>query len=303
MTSLYFIRRGLAWPCWIALACYGLGATEAPVAAQDFTLTDEQFDSWLTNGNTTVDKRVESQLAMELRSLDQSCKLSPEQKAKLELAGQGDAARFQGRVAELRSRLVGKTYDQNEMNNIWQEISPLQQEVQAGLLGEASLFTKIVRRTLDEDQSAKYEAVQAERRTAMYAAKVKLYVAMIERSAPMRAQQREALIELFLKRTRPPKRFGENEIYYVMYQASTMDRKEITKIFDNAQMKVITPAFRQGANYKSFLTQQGFVLDDEPAAKEKPLTKQVAGNQAAKEIAAEKEEVLQAAEDAKEASE
>jgi hypothetical protein len=59
-------------------------------------------------------------------------------------------------------------------------------------------------------------------------------------------------------------------------------------------MKIITPAFRQGAGYESFLTQQGFVLDDEPAAeKPKAKPKPKAKKEPEKKIAAETAEERQ----------
>jgi len=233
-----------------------------PAGGQDFTLTEQQFNQWLTGGmfgTMSPQQLIGSQLDVQIHRLEEACRLTPEQKEKIRLAGLGDAARFEDRVSQLRKKMVDKSYDQNEVNEIFQEIQPLQQEYQAGLLGEGSLFRKVLDRTLDDGQKVEYEAMQAERRAARYAARVRLYVATLERSAPMTAKQRQALLDLLLETTRPPQRFGENDMYYVMFQASQAPEEKLADIFDAAQLRVLRPALKQGSGYASFLRQQGFV--------------------------------------------
>lgn len=246
------------WTSLLAVA-FALAAGRAP--AQDFTLTDQQFDMWLTNGTNSSVDQVNSQLTMQIQAIDRVCHLQPDQEEKLQLAGRGDVARYQGRVEEMRKKLVGRTYDQNEMNEIWQQIQPLQQEFQAGILNDSSLFRKILLRTLEPTQVAEYEAAESTRCADHYAAKVRLYVAVIERSFPMTDSQRLALIKLMLDKTQAPRRFGQNEIYYVMYQASQIPEEEIAKVFDKEYTRVLTAAFGQGAGYEQFLRQQGFIFD------------------------------------------
>jgi hypothetical protein len=238
----------------------------AIASGQEFVLTNQQFDMWLTNNNRSATDQITSQVKMEISELDHICDLSPEQKKKLRLAGRGDAARFESEVAALRAELVDKSYSNEEVNEIFQRIQPLQQKFQSGLLGERSLFHRIVARTLDERQRVEYEARQAQRRSAVYEARVRMYVAMLDRAVPMRDEQRQDLMEQFKKHTQPPKRFGQNPIYYVMYQASKLPEEGITKIFDEAQLPVVKTAFQQGSRYKSMLIQQGFVLDEEEPA-------------------------------------
>jgi hypothetical protein len=234
----------------------------APARAQDFTLTDEQFDMWLSNGSNSTLTLVDSQLEIEIQAIDRICRLEPDQVEKLKLAGRGDVTRFRGRVDALRKKLVGRTYDQNEMNEMWQAIQPLQQEMQAGILGDDSLFQKILHRTLQPQQVAEYEAAEAARNANHYSAKVRLYVAVLERSFPMTDEQRQALVRLFLEKTTAPRRFGQNEIYYIMYQASRLKEEDVGKLFDKDYTRALMGAFRQGAGYEHFLRQQGFIFDE-----------------------------------------
>jgi len=232
------------------------------VRGQEFVLTEQQFNQWLTGGmfgRMAPSELIESQLSVQINRLEELCRLTPDQKEKLLLAGLGDAARFEDRVARLRKKMVNKSYDQNEVNEVFQEIQPLQREYQAGLLGEGSLFNKVLDRTLDESQKLQYEAMQAERRAARYAARVRLYVATLERSAPMTARQRQALLDWLLETTQPPQRFGENDIQYVMFQASQAPQEQLADMFDAAQLRILRPALKQGSGYADFLRQQGFL--------------------------------------------
>jgi hypothetical protein len=233
------------------------------LAAQEFVLTEEQFNQWLTNNNESAAQQIDSLVTMQIAALDRVCELTPEQREKLRLAGRGDAARFESQIAALRAELVNKSYKNDEINEVFQKIQPFQQKFQNGLLGEDSIFKKIVSQTLNEAQRSEYDEEQRKRRAADYAARVDMYVAMVDRAAPMSDQQRQALIELFQKHTRPPKQFGQQPIYYVMYQASKIPQDELKQLFDEAQLKIIEKAFRQGAQYKNMLERQGFLLDEE----------------------------------------
>ena len=71
------------------------------------------------------------------------------------------------------------------------------------MLGPTSLFAKVVHRVLTPEQQEEYEAAEAERRKTRHAAKVRLFVALLEQSCPLKSSQRDALVDLLLKETRP----------------------------------------------------------------------------------------------------
>jgi hypothetical protein len=238
-----------------------LGATAA--RSQEFTLTAEQFNSWLTNRNEPPEQINESQLVMLINSVDRTCRLTPEQKQKLELAGHGDVDRFGGELQQLRKKLVGKTFDQNEMGNVYQQISPYRERLQAGLLGEGSLFERVLSRTLNAEQLERYEQEESQRRALRYAAKVRLYVATLEHSIPMTDSQRQFMVNWLLENSHPPRRFGQGDLYYTMYQASKIPIDELEKVFNEAQMKVLKPAMRQGEGYGHYVQQQGMLSDED----------------------------------------
>src|SRR5690606_5181142 len=131
-------------PKWIASAAVNaaLMGTSIVNAQNQFDLNEQTFNQWLYGNSRGLD--VASALAAEIEGIDRICSLTREQKTKLKLAGRGDEVRFTERVNELRTNLVGKSYDQNEVNEIYQQIQPLAAEYRAGVLGKSSLFHKVL---------------------------------------------------------------------------------------------------------------------------------------------------------------
>ena len=65
-----------------------------------------------------------------------------------------------------------------------------------GLFGDASLFRKTLRHTIDEEQAARYAAVDQERRAYRHRASIELAVAMIEQALPLTDEQRRTFVDL-----------------------------------------------------------------------------------------------------------
>jgi hypothetical protein len=240
-----------------------------PALAQNqnqFEMTDQQFNSWITNDGTSPQQFFQTQLEGRLARLDLTCDLTASQREKLQLAGRGDWIRFEGQMAPLRDELVGKLFDQNNLSDVHQRVQPLAQRLRKGILDEGSLFSKVMTTTLDDEQRLAYESAVAEQIRYQYRAKVKLFVATLEKSAPMLDQQRRDLLALLLKTTRPPKRWGRQyDWYYVLWQASQVPRDNINLILDGPQLQCFEQAVRQGAQYGVMLEREGMVPEDNPS--------------------------------------
>ena len=94
-----------------------------------FVLNDAQFDSWAFGGkwpDTTIRSKLDSLLTMQIDEIDRNSTLTEAQRNKLRLAGSGDIKRFVDRVEEKRSQLIGRKVDQNKINELYQQIQPLQ---------------------------------------------------------------------------------------------------------------------------------------------------------------------------------
>ena len=225
-------------------------------AQNKFVMDENQFNGWLFQGTGQVPNE-ESEVTLMVEAIDRSCHLTAEQKEKLRLAGHGDYARFDQKVNDLRSECVGKTYDQNEMQELYQKFQPLTQQYQAGMLGSNSLFAKVVHQVLTPEQREEHEAAEAERRKTRHAAKVRLFVAILEQSCPMKASQRDALVELLLKETRPALRSSEYDWYVVIVQAAKIPDSKLKPILDQAQLTYVKKITGQARGMEATLKQMG----------------------------------------------
>jgi hypothetical protein len=257
----------------IALAVGSVAVAEDEEDAQDlqlqiqpaFVMTEQQFDAWVY-GNTansgSSNTQLSSQIALRIEDLDRSCQLSADQKQKLALAGAGDVKNFQNRCAELKQKLVtSKPVPQAEVNLLYQQTRPLQAEWAAGVLGEASLFEKVVRHSLSEEQRILHGQVEAERAKFRYNAKVEMVVGQIENSMPLTAAQREKFIALLLAETQPPKVFGTYDYYVIMLQASKLPEAKLESIFDASQMSMLKRAFQKSRTVEQTLKRENILFD------------------------------------------
>lgn len=243
-----------------------------PVA--QFEIQENQFDSWVFQNFPNAQsarKKLDEMLDLLAEDVERSCKLSESQCKKLRLAGRGDILRFFDQVEIVRQKFLLVRKDQNKFNQIWQDISPLQVTFQAGLHDDDSLFAKTLRNMLDDRQRVAYESVDGERRRFQYRAKVELIVAMLDNALPLREQKRQKFISLILEKTKPPRRFGQQDYYVVMWNISKIPEADLKALFDDTEWKILRQQFNQVRGMEQWLKQSGLLeSDDESSKDEKP---------------------------------
>lgn len=259
----------ICWCCLVAAVLQAAVWQPVAVAQNEFHMTEQQFDSWLTSGsnvrNQSPSEHLQANFEMRLRDIDQLCKLSDEQRDRLQLAGAGDIARFERQVAAVRQELVGKTFDQGKIGEIYSnKIAPLNQAWQRGVFGDDSLFNKILATTLEAEQAETFDAAIEERRNRQHAVVLRVFVAKLERSVPMTAEQRTALLELLDKHSEPPLRSPQQQYaqYLALYQFSLVPEQALNEIFDEKQRTALKQVRQQGQQYKRWLQQQGLLAED-----------------------------------------
>lgn len=169
-----------------------------------FQLTAEQLDYWVFN-NTYEMARENHQalIKLEIAQLDATCGLTAEQQRLLQVAGAGELQRLTNFRAVLQARYADRTYDQNKLGEVYQELQPYQRQFQRRGLDSASLLLKLLPAILDEAQTARFAAWQQERQRVEQRAQIDAAIADIEQQVPLTIAQRERLIELFQTHTRP----------------------------------------------------------------------------------------------------
>jgi hypothetical protein len=283
MTPIPMLRR-LAWPSallTIALAApaasgQGFDDDEEEVEAAGAmnphmaVYTDENFDQWVFgNGRnyTSFRASVDSLLAMQIEELDRACGLTDAQRAKLMLAGRGDLKRILDAYDDKKKKFRATGGDQNRINEIFQDIQPLQQMIAAGPFGEGSIFAKSISRTLDPAQAERFEKVATEKRTYRYRARVELAVNLLDGYVGMTADQRRRLVKVIVDETRSPRKFGRQDYQVVMLLASKVPEAKIRPIFDDAQWKKVRRQMDGVKGLETYLKTNGFLPDEIDAKK------------------------------------
>lgn len=228
--------------------------------------TDEQFEQWVFQqyGNAaTARTRLKESLELYTEDVDQSCGLSEAQKQKMRLAGRGDIERFFRTFEKVKTKFQLIRNDQQKVNEIWQDISPLQAQLMSGLFDSDSLLQKCLVNTISREQFLKHHKVDEERRRFHHESKIGLVVTMLDQYAPITAEQRQQLIALLLRETRPPRKLGQYDYYVMMHQVSKIDEEKFKTILDDIQWQVFNQQFGQMRGMDQWLKQNGLLSDDE----------------------------------------
>lgn len=255
---------------------------ERLVAAEDLVVvqagyTEAQFDSWVFQQHRTqvaARQSMVAELAMQVNHIDQSCRLTSEQKQKLQLMGRGDIKRFYDRYETVREKFLRVKHDEEKFQEIWQDISPLQMSVRTGLFHDDSLLYRLLPNVLSEEQFARHELVTRERRSFRHEANLELVVSMLEQAAPLRAAQRRDLLTLLTKATKPPRRSGQYDYYAIMVQIGRLPQEKLRPLFTETQLKVFRPQWERFQQMEPQLKAAGQWPDegddaDKPAALKK----------------------------------
>ena len=231
--------------------------------------SDEQFDQWVFGGGknlATVRTSTDSLLAMQIEEIDRACGLTEAQKTKLRLAGRGDLKRFFDVYDEKKRKFQTLKNDQNRINEVFQEIQPLQATIAAGPFGEGSIFAKTIGKTLDPPQAERFEKVANEKRTYRYRARVELAVNLLDNYVGFTADQRHRLASVLAEETRAPKKFGRYDYQVVILQASKLPEAKLRPIFpDDAQWRKVRRQMDQVKGLELYLKNNGFLPADAPA--------------------------------------
>jgi hypothetical protein len=252
----------------VLAACFVCAGSQAQqkIVARQRVWTDENFDQWVfqQDGNASgARRRLDSLLALQLEDIDRVCKLTDPQRHKLESAGRGDIKRFFDRYEKVKRKFQLIKQEEQKLQEIWPEISPLQRTLHAGLFYDDSLLYKSLHNTLTGQQFAGYDATARERRAFRHRANIHLAVAILEQGMPLREEQRRQLITLLMNQTKPPRRSGQYDYYLVMAQIGRVPEEKLKSLLDNTQWRVVNRQLDQFKAIEQSLKQSGQLANGE----------------------------------------
>jgi hypothetical protein len=229
----------------------------------------EQMDQWVFGrygGSGGARNKLDSSLLLRIQDLERACGITEIQQKKLRLAGRGDIKRFFDKVEELKRKYQRGQNDPNA--NIWQEIQPLQVELNSGLFGDNSLYAKTIRRTLNHDQAARFESLSHERTSFRFRATVDWFVVHLDKGLGLTDDQRKRFVELLVNEARPPRKFGPGDYWYLLLQTARLPEAKLKPVFDAPQWRLLSRQFAQARAMEQWLKTNGVIADDEKQLEE-----------------------------------
>lgn len=279
-TGFVHLRSSSRFSWGLALALLSVAGGTSEVRAQVIAvkaapvqvLPDEQFENWVfgNEGNASMTrKRFDAKLKLRIEEIDRNCRLTDEQKQKLQLMGCGDIKQIFDTFEKAKRQF--KVLD-NDIQKL-QEIVPLVQPIQTAqhnLFQDGSLFAKSLRHTLTQEQFDRYEVVDRERREFQHKAQIELAVHSIEESIPLRDAERRELLALLTKELKPARKSSQYSFYILRARIALLPDQKIKPLFSDSQWKLWE---KQASVYKNLIAnwrKAGIVLDDEEIAELPP---------------------------------
>jgi hypothetical protein len=221
---------------------------------------------------------LSSRLQARLREVERDYGLTPAQREKLHLAGQGDIKHFFDRLDNLKRKFLAMDDDQIQSSRLlMQEAGNLQKEIEEGILGADSLFSKTMTRTVTSDQVANAAAIGRTREILRHRTTVSETVATLSRALSLTSEQRRQFQKLLLEEIQPPRKSGDSRVAYVMFQATRISREKLRAIFEDDQWQLLCRFLSSYEDMEEFLKDDGFILDDN-TPRRAPAAIKVRGN-------------------------
>ena len=225
---------------------------------QQFGINNIEQFMFNRHGNRAgAKKAVEQQLKLAIETIAKDCEISDEQREKLKLAGEMDMARMFAKFDEVRAQF--KFENRNDINKLMQKVSPFQQKLQAGLFGSDSLLRRTSKTLLDPTQLELLEEKERQRLKFYFSAEMKQTIARLERQAPLRKSQREAMLKLIEDELETPLVMDKRYMrYFAMYSLAQLKPK-LDDILNERQLAALKPTFQQGERMERTLKSRGMI--------------------------------------------
>ncbi|HEV8063017.1 MAG TPA: hypothetical protein VGP68_24265, partial [Gemmataceae bacterium] len=128
----------------------------------------------------------------------------------------------------------------------------------AGLFQDDSLLYKSLPNTLTGEQIARYRAIDQERQQYRHLANIKLVVTYLETGMPLLDAQRQKLIALLKRESKPVRKPGPYDSYFYIWQLGHLPEEKIKPLFDDAQWRALNQILVQYQAMEPMLKQAGY---------------------------------------------
>jgi hypothetical protein len=150
---------------------------------------------------------------------------------------------------------------------------------QAGIFHDDSLLIKSLPNTLTDEQFAQYDASAGERRAARHRECIERAVATLQRTfdialvrlgknSVMREQQRQDLITLMTRETKPSPKPGNFDTLVLIIQLGHIPQQKLKRVFDQDQLEVMNQQLAEYQQLEPMLKQAGLIPDADDRAED-----------------------------------
>jgi hypothetical protein len=246
----------------------------AAVLAEQVAQFQQQFDRLVfqqDGGNAAgARKRLDAELASQIRNIDQVCALTEAQKQKRRLAGRGDILRFFDRCEAAKQKT--QLPEQNPAV-IPRNLNALRLTLMAGLFHDDSLLYKALPNTLTGEQFALYDALARQRRASRHRASIEQTVTMLEKTIRLQDAQRRSLITLLTNETKPPRRASQYDHFCILIQLGRLPEGKVRPLLDEMQWQALNRHVAQYKGAEQQLKEAGLLADEDGEADEPPAAR------------------------------
>ncbi len=193
---------------------------------------------------------LNSALMAQITELDRVCQLTPEQRTKLRLMGQGDIKHFFDMVRDYKRP--------KEQDMTWFALTGM---VEAGIFHDGSLFGKFIPKILSEKQLALRAPAVKEARRRRQEQATKLVLEALEQNQPFKPGEREQFVAL-LKEIPPPRTEGEVGLVYLLFRLAAKARTQPNKL-TATRLDWLTDIENSCKSVAPILQQAGYFSEEE----------------------------------------
>jgi hypothetical protein len=214
-------------------------------------------------------RRLESRWNFRIDQIDRACKLSPEQRSKLNVAGRGDMRRFFAQIDALKAKWADVAIEVDvqalHARLIEQSADFDAVKTDTDCFGDGSLFSKVLKSTLTPEQMAVRENTAKDAAMALHRTTIRWAIGSMEPWLHLSTGQREKLEVLLFASTKPPRKFGAFDYYGLMFQASKLPEKDFKSIFSEGQWQKVEKQLAEARRLEKTLRDGGFLPDEDVA--------------------------------------
>jgi hypothetical protein len=183
--------------------------------------------------------------------------LTDAQRKKLHVAGQGDIKRALDRYSAVHRRDAKANDAEHMILRLNQEEAELARDLDSGIFGRGSLFSKVMATTITEGQARTAHERHRKEQWAGYRASVVDVAASLAPALGLADEQRQKLESLLLEEIPAPRELGESNRPHIMYHFFRLPETKVRPIFDDAQWRLLREVRRSWETRPSFWSKAG----------------------------------------------